>query len=111
MRYDLPVYPEHFKLTAPTRSEMARRFASLRTLDQKPFDPSIAFSARPDSSVLDGPGLSSRVKSEKAKAAKREPVVFPVEPTSGFFESDGARDFVAQFFLKCVYSFSASSHS
>ncbi|BGP36661.1 nuclear mRNA export, poly(A)+RNA binding protein [Rhodotorula kratochvilovae] len=87
--------------------EMARRFATLRTLDQKPLDPSIAFTAgqeRPN--PTDGPGLSSRAKSEKAKAAKREPVVFPVDITKGgFFESDGARDFVGQFFLKFFDAF------
>jgi len=93
-------------LTPHPRREMARRFATLRTLDQKPLDPSIAFTVGQERTTLgaDGPGLSSRVKSEKAKASKREPVVFPVDVTKGgFFESDGARDFVGQFFLKCVF--------
>lgn len=86
--------------------EMARRFATLRTLDQKPLDPSIAFAVGQDraNGVVDSPGLSSRVKSEKAKAAKREAVVFPLPISGGFFESDGARDFVGQFFIKCVQS-------
>jgi hypothetical protein len=53
----------------------------------------------------EGPGLSSKVKSEKAKAAsRREPVVFPLEIKGGFFESDGARDFVGGFLAKSVSS-------
>lgn len=86
--------------------EMAKRFATLRTLDQSPLDPSIAFQvtqARESGVALpeDGPGLSSKVKSEKAKAAsRREPVVFPLEMKDGFFESDGARDFVGGFLAK-----------
>ena len=86
---------------------MAKRFATLRTLDQAPLDPSIAFQvtrARETGTALPGdigPGLSSKVKSEKAKAAsKREPVVFPLEIKDGFFESDGARDFVGGFLAK-----------
>ncbi|GAA5995079.1 uncharacterized protein JCM10292_004525 [Rhodotorula paludigena] len=85
--------------------EMARRFATLRTLDQKPLDPSIAFTVGQERATGEGPGLSSRVKSEKAKAPKREPVVFPVEMTGGFFESDGARDFVGSFFAKFFAAF------
>ncbi|GAA5980720.1 hypothetical protein JCM10908_001750 [Rhodotorula pacifica] len=87
--------------------EMARRFSTLRTLDQKPLDPTIAFAIGQDraNGVVDSPGLSARVKSEKAKAAKREAVVFPLPFSGGFFESDGARDFVGQFFIKFFDAF------
>lgn len=83
---------------------MARRFATLRTLDQKPLDPSIAFAVGQDraNGVVDSPGLSARVKSEKAKAAKREAITFPLPISGGFFESEGARDFVGSFFIKSV---------
>ncbi|BGP52873.1 hypothetical protein JCM8202_003955 [Rhodotorula sphaerocarpa] len=93
--------------TTTYEREMARRFATLRTLDQKPLDPSIAFAVGQDraNGVVDSPGLSSRVKSEKAKAAKREAVVFPLPISGGFFESDGARDFVGQFFIKFFEAF------
>ncbi|GAA5922659.1 hypothetical protein JCM1841_006770 [Sporobolomyces salmonicolor] len=93
--------------TTTYEREMARRFNTLRTLDQKPLDPSIAFAvtqAREQGVDLD-PGLSSRVKSEKAKATKREPVVFPLQATQGFFESDGARDFVGGFLAKFFAAF------
>jgi len=96
---------ETHELVSFERREMAKRFATLRTLDQSPLDPSIAFQvtqARQSGTDLpEGPGLSSKVKSEKAKAAaKREPVVFPLELKDGFFESDGARDFVGGFLAK-----------
>ncbi|POY71352.1 hypothetical protein BMF94_5664 [Rhodotorula taiwanensis] len=87
--------------------EMARRFATLRTLDQKPLDPSIAFAVGQDraNGVVDSPGLSARVKSEKAKAAKREAITFPLPISGGFFESEGARDFVGSFFIKFFEAF------
>lgn len=90
---------------------MARRFATLTTLDQKPLDPSIAFAVGQDraSGDVDSPGLSARVKSEKATAAKREAVVFPLPISGGFFESEGARDFVGQFFIKCVRAWNVYS--
>ncbi|GAA5831257.1 hypothetical protein JCM3766R1_002986 [Sporobolomyces carnicolor] len=98
--------------------EMAKRFATLRTLDQAPLDPSIAFQvtrARETGTALPGdvgPGLSSKVKSEKAKAAsKREPVVFPLEIKDGFFESDGARDFVGGFLAKFFAAFDSDRPS
>ncbi|GAA6007197.1 hypothetical protein JCM11491_003040 [Sporobolomyces phaffii] len=97
--------------------EMARRFATLRTLDQSPLDPSIAFQvtqARESGVALaaEGPGLSSKVKSEKARAAsKREPVVFPLEIKGGFFESDGARDFVGGFLAKFFAAFDSDRPS
>ena len=82
---------------------MAKRFATLRTLDQQPLDPSIAFAAAQSTGVDEGPGLSSKVKSERAKAAQRREVVqFPVPIAGGFFESDGARDFVGGFLAKYV---------
>ncbi|GAA5865493.1 hypothetical protein JCM8547_001263 [Rhodosporidiobolus lusitaniae] len=92
--------------------EMARRFATLRTLDQKPLDPTIAFAVAQRAGA-DGsaPGLAPRVKSEKAKQAKREQVVFPLEIKSGFFESDQTRDFVGQFFLKFFESFDSDRPS
>ncbi|BGP12687.1 nuclear mRNA export, poly(A)+RNA binding protein [Rhodosporidiobolus nylandii] len=92
--------------------EMARRFATLRTLDQKPLDPTIAFSVA-QKAAADGttPGLSGRVKSEKAKQAKREQVVFPVEIKGGFFESDQTRDFVGGFFLKFFAAFDSDRPS
>ncbi|GAA6004334.1 hypothetical protein JCM10207_000673 [Rhodosporidiobolus poonsookiae] len=86
--------------------EMARRFSTLRTLDQQPLDPNIAFSvAQKAATDASTPGLSSRVKSEKAKQAKREQVVFPLPLQGGFFESDQTRDFVGQFFLKFFAAF------
>ncbi|GAA5962102.1 hypothetical protein JCM3765_005521 [Sporobolomyces pararoseus] len=98
--------------------EMAKRFATLQTLDQAPLDPSIAFQvtqARQSGTALPddvGPGLSSKVKSEKAKAAsKREPVVFPLEIKGGFFESDGARDFVGGFLAKFFAAFDSDRPS
>lgn len=98
--------------------EMAKRFATLRTLDQSPLDPSIAFQvtqARESGVALSGdvgPGLSSKVKSEKAKAASRkEPVVFPLEMKDGFFESDGARDFVGGFLAKFFAAFDSDRPS
>ncbi|GAA6059061.1 hypothetical protein JCM10212_002032 [Sporobolomyces blumeae] len=99
------------------QKEMAKRFATLRTLDQQPLDPTIAFEvsqARAEGKDLstDGPGLSSKVKSERAKAAqKREPVVFPVELKGGFFESDGARDFVGGFLAKFFAAFDSDRPS
>ncbi|GAA5835315.1 hypothetical protein JCM11251_006678 [Rhodosporidiobolus azoricus] len=86
--------------------EMARRFATLRTLDQKPLDPNVAFSVAQKATEAGAtPGLSSKVKSEKAKAARREQVVFPLEMKGGFFESEQTRDFVGQFFLKFFEAF------
>ncbi|GAA6036654.1 hypothetical protein JCM8097_001275 [Rhodosporidiobolus ruineniae] len=85
--------------------EMARRFATLTTLDQKPLDPSIAFSVKQQADAGLTPGLSSKVKSEKAKAAKREKVVFPAEIQGGFFENDQTRDFVGGFFQKFFEAF------
>ncbi|GAA5926245.1 hypothetical protein JCM3775_000967 [Rhodotorula graminis] len=88
--------------------EMARRFATLRTLDQQPIDPSIAFAVNQERPTFgaEGPGLSSKVKSEKAKATKREPVVFPVDSTAGgFCDPDGARGFVGEFLAKFFKAF------
>ncbi|GAA5916790.1 hypothetical protein JCM6882_004167 [Rhodosporidiobolus microsporus] len=86
--------------------EMARRFATLRTLDQKPLDPTIAFSvAQKAAEEGANPGLSSRVKSEKAKQAKREQVVFPLEIKGGLHENDETREFVGQFFMKFFEAF------
>ncbi|GAA5922186.1 Mex67p [Sporobolomyces koalae] len=91
--------------------EMARRFATLRTLDQMPLDPSIAFqaSAARDAGISDTPGLSSKARSEKAKA--REVVVFPLQIKDGFFESDGARDFVGGFLAKFFAAFDSDRPS
>ncbi|GAA5834484.1 hypothetical protein JCM9279_004329 [Rhodotorula babjevae] len=88
--------------------EMARRFATLRTLDQQPIDPSIAFTVGQERSTFgaEGPGLSSKLKSEKAKATKREPVVFPVDITrGGFCEPDGLTGFVGAFLAKFFKAF------
>lgn len=76
----------------------------MRQLDQQPIDPSIAFvsTSRTPNSMIN-PGLSSASKSENAKKrSTREPVIFPLKVTSGFFESEGTRDFVAGFLMKYV---------
>lgn len=81
------------------RSQMARRFKNLTTLDQQPIDPSIAFTASTASATSLTPGLSPSVKKAKARA-KRDPVVFPVPTAPGFFESEPTRDFVGGFLTK-----------
>ncbi|KAK4054836.1 nuclear mRNA export, poly(A)+RNA binding protein [Microbotryomycetes sp. JL201] len=80
--------------------QMARRFANLTQLDQKPIDPAIAFQAKTSGSSVSSltPGLSPSVKKEKSKPrSKREPIVFPLSIAPGFFESEPTRDFVAGF--------------
>jgi nuclear RNA export factor len=82
---------------------MARRFATLTTLDQQPIDPDIAFKAAEQSAKLT-PGLSPSIKSATAKKKQRDPIVFPVPVTGGFFESEPTRDFVGGFLTKSVQS-------
>ncbi|KAM0793164.1 hypothetical protein ACM66B_000638 [Microbotryomycetes sp. NB124-2] len=80
--------------------QMARRFATLTTLDQQPIDPAIAFQAKTSGASVGSltPGLSPSVKKEKSKSrSKREPIVFPLPIAPGFFESEPTRDFVAGF--------------
>lgn len=84
-------------------SQMARRFATLTTLDQQPIDPNIAFKAAEQSAKLT-PGLSPSIKSATAKKKQRDPIVFPVPVTGGFFESEPTRDFVGGFLTKSVES-------
>lgn len=80
--------------------EIARRFPSLRQLDQQPLDPSIAFvSSKSAAEAILTPGLSPAAKRDISKG-KREPIVFPVSVTGSFFESEGTRDFVAGFLTK-----------
>ncbi|GAA5972358.1 hypothetical protein JCM11641_002422 [Rhodosporidiobolus odoratus] len=92
--------------------EMARRFSTLRTLDQKPLDPTVAFSVAQKAAEAGAtPGLSSRVKSEKSKQKEREHVTFPVEIKGGFHESDQTRDFIGGFFLKFFAAFDSDRPS
>lgn len=86
-------------------SEIARRFPSLRQLDQQPLDPSIAFASTSTSSANLTPGLSPAAKRDLSRSKNsskivRQPVIFPVQVQPGFFESEGTRDFVAGFFMK-----------
>ncbi|KAK4704483.1 nuclear RNA export factor, partial [Phenoliferia sp. Uapishka_3] len=97
------------------RIEIARRFPTLKVLDQQPIDANIAFAAsHAVSSVPDrNPGLSSVAKKEAARAAKAAQVniIFPVPISGGFFESDTTRDFVAGFFTKFFPAFDSDRPS
>lgn len=89
---------------AAYRTEIARRFPTLRQLDQQPLDPSIAFASSAASTSNLTPGLSPAAKRDatrgKPNKPPRAPVVFPVGVKAGFFESEGTRDFVAGFLMK-----------
>lgn len=87
------------RLLPPSR-QIARRFATLRTLDQKPLDPAIAFISSAQSAPNGPPGLSAGAK--KAGRVKRDPVIFPVPISPGFFDSEGTRDFVGGFLSQYV---------
>lgn len=83
------------------RSEIARRFPDLRTLDQTPIDPStIAFQTKRDPVVVESISGASPAARRDAAKAKREPIVFPLPIKQGFFESDSTRDFIGGFLLK-----------
>lgn len=85
-------------------SEIARRFPTLRQLDQQPIDPATIV-YQPIKSTA---SRTSDKPTRTVTRVVREPVVFPLPVSSGFFESEGTRDFVAGFFMKCVIH---SSHS